>query len=192
MRTEEPAASPARRIFRVPDGKPEGHGKKAFVDFQNDVAASDIHLAVRENYRSIEHIKRYTALGFGTDQGKLSNVNGFAIAADALGKSIPEVGTTTYRPAYTPVTFGTLAGAHEGDTFEPRRYTAMHACHVARGAEFEPVGQWLRPWYFPQARRGHARRRAPRMPGRAPRRRHHGRLDARARSTSAARTCASS
>jgi sarcosine oxidase, subunit alpha len=150
VHTEEPAASPARRIFRVPDGKPEGHGKKAFVDFQNDVAASDIHLAVRENYRSIEHIKRYTALGFGTDQGKLSNVNGFAIAADALGKSIPEVGTTTYRPAYTPVTFGTLAGAHEGDTFEPRRYTAMHACHLKRGAEFEPVGQWLRPWYFPQ------------------------------------------
>ena len=149
--TDEPGSIPARRIFRVPDGKPEGHGKKAFVDYQNDVAASDIHLAVRENYRSIEHIKRYTALGFGTDQGKLSNVNGFAIAADALGKSIPEVGTTTYRPAYTPVTFGTLAGAHAGDTFEPRRYTAMHACHEKRGATFEPVGQWLRPWYFPQA-----------------------------------------
>ena len=149
LKSGEPSETPARRIFRVPDGKPEGHGKKAFVDFQNDVAASDIHLAVRENYRSIEHIKRYTALGFGTDQGKLSNVNGFAIAADALGKSIPEVGTTTYRPAYSPVTFGTLAGAHEGDTFEPRRYTAMHSAHVARGAEFEPVGQWLRPWYFP-------------------------------------------
>ncbi|HML29281.1 MAG TPA: sarcosine oxidase subunit alpha, partial [Hyphomicrobium sp.] len=139
--TDEPEEKPARRIFRIPDGKPEGHGKKAFVDFQNDVTASDIHLAVRENYRSIEHIKRYTALGFGTDQGKLSNVNGFAIAADALGKSIPEVGTTTYRPAYSPVTFGTLAGAHEGDTFEPRRYTAMHAWHVARGAVFENVGQ---------------------------------------------------
>jgi len=150
VRTDEPAVTPPRRIFRVPDGKPEGHGKKAFVDFQNDVATSDIHLAVRENYRSIEHIKRYTALGLGTDQGKLSNVNGFAIAADALGKSVPEVGTTTYRPAYTPVTFGTLAGAHAGDTFEPRRTTAMHACHVARGAEFEPVGQWLRPWYFPR------------------------------------------
>ena len=105
---------------------------------------------MRENYRSIEHIKRYTALGFGTDQGKLSNVNGYAIAADALGVSIPEVGTTTYRPAYTPVTFGTLAGAHEGDTFEPRRTTAMHASHVARGAKFELVGQWLRPWYFPK------------------------------------------
>jgi sarcosine oxidase, subunit alpha len=151
MTTDEPDVLPARRIFRVPDGKPEGYGAKAFVDFQNDVAASDIHLAVRENYRSIEHIKRYTALGFGTDQGKLSNVNGFAIAADALGKTIPEVGTTTYRPAYSPVTFGALAGAHEGDTFEPRRYTAMHAAHVARGAEFEPVGQWMRAWYFPKA-----------------------------------------
>jgi sarcosine oxidase, subunit alpha len=148
--TDEPSETQARRIFRVPDGKPEGHGAKAFVDFQNDVAASDIHLAVRENYRSIEHIKRYTALGFGTDQGKLSNVNGYAIAANALGKTIPEVGTTTYRPAYSPVTFGALAGAHEGDTFEPRRYTAMHAAHVARGAEFEPVGQWMRAWYFPK------------------------------------------
>ena len=151
LRTDEPAAIAARQIFRVPDGKAEGRGKKAFVDFQNDVTAADIHLAVRENYRSIEHIKRYTALGFGTDQGKLSNVNGFAIAADALGKSIPEVGTTTYRPAYSPVTFGTLAGAHEGETFEPRRYSSMHACHVSRGAEFEPVGQWLRPWYFPKS-----------------------------------------
>lgn len=149
--TDDPDAAPARKIFRVPDGRHEGHGKKAFVDYQNDVAASDIHLAVRENYRSIEHIKRYTALGFGTDQGKLSNVNGFAIAAEVLGKSIPDVGTTTYRPAYTPVTFGTLAGAHVGDTFEPRRYTAMHGCHAARGAEFEPVGQWMRPWYFPHA-----------------------------------------
>lgn len=147
----DPGALPPRRIFRVPDGRPEGRGKKAFVDFQNDVTAADIHLAVRENYRSIEHIKRYTALGFGTDQGKLSNVNGYAIAADALGTSIPEVGTTTYRPAYSPVAFGTLAGAHEGDTFEPRRMTAMHESHVAGGAVFEPVGQWLRPLYFPTA-----------------------------------------
>lgn len=151
LTSDEPTATPERRIFRVPDGKPDGVGAKAFVDYQNDVAVTDIQLAVRENYESIEHIKRYTALGFGTDQGKLSNVNGFAIAADALGKHISEVGTTTYRPAYSPVTFGALAGAHVGDTFEPRRYTAMHASHVARGAKFEPVGQWLRPWYFPKA-----------------------------------------
>ena len=115
------------------------------------MAVTDIQLAVRENYRSIEHIKRYTALGFGTDQGKLSNVNGFAIAAEMLGKSIPEVGTTTYRPAYTPVSFGALAGAHEGNTFEPRRYSAMQNAHEKRKAEFEPVGQWMRPWYFAKA-----------------------------------------
>ena len=151
LTSDEIIPIPARRIFRVPDGLSEGRGAKAFVDYQNDVAVTDIQLAVRENYRSIEHIKRYTALGFGTDQGKLSNVNGFAIAAEALGKSIPEVGTTTYRPAYTPVTFGTLAGAHVGETFEPRRYTAMHASHTTRGAEFENVGQWLRPWYFPKS-----------------------------------------
>ncbi|MGH8856746.1 MAG: sarcosine oxidase subunit alpha family protein, partial [Polaromonas sp.] len=143
-------AAPARRIFRVPDGKAEGHGAKAFVDFQNDVAASDIHLAVRENYRSIELVKRYTGLGFGTDQGKLSNVNGFAITAEALGKPIAEVGTTTYRPAYTPVAFGVLAGAMQGETFDPYRYTAMQATHTARGAKFEVVGQWMRPWYFPK------------------------------------------
>ena len=142
--TNEIELSPARAIYRIPTQQ------KAFVDFQNDVAVSDIELAVRENYRSIEHIKRYTALGFGTDQGKLSNVNGFAIAAEFLGKTIPEVGTTTYRPAYTPVSFGALAGAHVGDTFEPRRYTAMQGAHVKYKAEFEPVGQWMRPWYFPQ------------------------------------------
>jgi sarcosine oxidase subunit alpha len=146
---EIPLAAP-RRIFRVPDGKEEGRGAKAFVDYQNDVAVTDILLAVRENYRSIEHIKRYTALGFGTDQGKLSNVNGFAIAAEALGKTIPEVGTTTYRPAYTPVSFGALAGPHVGITFEPKRFTAMQTAHHKQHAEFETVGQWMRPWYFPK------------------------------------------
>ncbi|MDN0085331.1 sarcosine oxidase subunit alpha family protein [Crenobacter sp. SG2305] len=150
--SEDKESAPTRRVFRVPDGKPEGHGAKAFVDYQNDVTAADIHLAVRENYRSIEHVKRYTALGFGTDQGKLSNVNGFAIAAEALGKPISEVGTTTYRPAYTPVTFGALAGSHVGDTFDPRRYTAMQSSHVSRGALFETVGQWMRPWYFPKGK----------------------------------------
>ena len=149
LTTDEFTVIPARHIFHVPDGK-NGKGAKAFVDYQNDVAVTDIQLAVRENYRSIEHIKRYTALGFGTDQGKLSNVNGFAIAAEALGKTIPEVGTTTYRPAYTPVSFAALAGAHVGDTFEPRRYTAMQNTHEKNTVEFEPVGQWMRPWYYPK------------------------------------------
>jgi sarcosine oxidase, subunit alpha len=144
LNTNEVATSPAMAIYRIPTDK------KAFVDFQNDVAVTDIELAVRENFKSIEHIKRYTALGFGTDQGKLSNVNGFAIAAEFLGKTIPEVGTTTYRPAYTPVSFGALAGAHVNDTFEPRRYTAMQASHEKYKAEYETVGNWMRPWYFPQ------------------------------------------
>ena len=144
LETNEIATSPARAIYRIPTTK------KAFVDFQNDVAVSDIELAVRENFKSIEHIKRYTALGFGTDQGKLSNVNGFAIAAEMLGKTIPEVGTTTYRPAYTPVSFGALAGAHVGETFEPKRYTAMQASHQLYNAEYETVGNWMRPWYFPE------------------------------------------
>ena len=144
LKTNEIVASPAQAIYRIPTNK------KAFVDFQNDVAVTDIQLAVRENFKSIEHIKRYTALGFGTDQGKLSNVNGFAIAAEMLGKTIPEVGTTTYRPAYTPVSFGALAGAHVNDTFEPRRYTAMQPSHEKYKAEFETVGNWMRPWYFPK------------------------------------------
>src|SRR6185436_6310931 len=134
IHTGEPETLASRRIFRVSDGKPEGHGEKAFVDFQNDVAASDIHLAVRENYHSIEHVKRYTALGFGTDQGKLSNVNGFVITARALKRPVSEVGTTTYRPAYTPVSLGALAGTMSGELFDPNRYGAIHASHVARGA----------------------------------------------------------
>ncbi|WP_119153488.1 sarcosine oxidase subunit alpha family protein [Caldimonas tepidiphila] len=141
---------PARPMYRLPDGKPEGEGAKAFVDYQNDVTAADIELAIRENWQHVEHVKRFTALGFGTDQGKLSNVNGFVIAARALKRPVSQVSTTTYRPAYTPVTFGVLAGTMEGDTLEPRRYTACHAAHVARGAELEPVGQWMRPWYFPR------------------------------------------
>ncbi len=144
LNTNETAVSPAQAIYHIPTHK------KAFVDFQNDVAVTDIELAVRENFKSIEHIKRYTALGFGTDQGKLSNVNGFAISAEFLGKTIPQVGTTTYRPAYTPVSFGALAGAHVNDTFEPRRYTAMQPSHEKYEAEFETVGNWMRPWYFPK------------------------------------------
>ncbi|MDR7379197.1 sarcosine oxidase subunit alpha [Rhodoferax ferrireducens] len=144
----QPKRLPARPMFRLPDGKIEGAGAKAFVDYQNDVSAADIELAVRENYHSIEHVKRYTALGFGTDQGKLSNVNGFVITARALKRPVNEVGTTTYRPAYTPVSLGALAGTMSEELFDPNRYSAIHASHVARGAALEPVGQWQRPWYF--------------------------------------------
>ena len=89
-------------------------------------------------------------MGFGTDQGKLGNINGMAIAAKSLDQSIPDTGTTVYRPNYTPITFGAIAGSHCGSLFDPERYTAMHTWHVAHGAKFEDVGQWKRPWYFPQ------------------------------------------
>ena len=132
--------------FWVPDRKRE----KAFIDMQNDVKVSDIELAIEENYQSIEHIKRYTAMGFGTDQGKTGNVNGIAVAANVLKRPISEVGTTTFRPMYTPVSLGALSGEDRGLLFDPQRFTPMHASHVAKGADFEVVGQWMRPWYFPQ------------------------------------------
>ncbi len=118
---------------------------KRFVDLQNDVTAEDIALAVRESYRSVEHLKRYTTLGMGTDQGRTSNVNGLAILAGLRGDEIPKVGTTTFRPPYTPVTLGTLAGREVGADFAPVRYTPMHSFHEAAGASFTTAGQWLRP-----------------------------------------------
>ena len=143
------AEEPLQPLWRVPSTEPPGRGPKQFVDLQNDVTASDIALAAREGYRSIEHVKRYTALGFGTDQGKLGNVNGMAILAQTLGNDIASTGTTTFRPNYTPVTFGAIAGRDLGERFEPIRKTALHQWHEARGALFENVGQWKRPWYFP-------------------------------------------
>ena len=137
-------------LFQVPHDKSTARAPKQFVDFQNDVTAAGIELATREGFESVEHVKRYTALGFGTDQGKLGNINGLAIAARSLDISIEQMGTTMFRPNYTPVTFGAVAGRHCGALFEPKRYTAMHAWHVANGAEFEDVGQWKRPWYFPK------------------------------------------
>ena len=145
---------PAVALFQVPHEKPTLRGPKQFVDLQNDVTAAGIELATREGFESIEHIKRYTAMGFGTDQGKLGNINGMAIAARCLKRSIPEVGTTVFRPNYTPVTFGAIVGRHCRDLFDPERYTALHQWHVERGAEFEDVGQWKRPWYYPQKRAG--------------------------------------
>ena len=125
---------------------------KAFVDFQNDVCAKDVSLAVQEGMRSIEHIKRYTTTGMATDQGKLSNMNALGIAAAALGKPIPEVGLTTFRPPYTPVTFGAFAGPARGDAFDPIRRTPIHEWAAENGAAFEDVSQWKRAWYFARAR----------------------------------------
>lgn len=137
-------------LFQVPHDKSTARAPKQFVDQQNDVTAAGIELATREGFESVEHVKRYTALGFGTDQGKLGNINGLAIAARSIGISIAEMGTTMFRPNYTPVTFGAIAGRHCGELFEPKRYTAMQKWHLENGAEFEDVGQWKRPWYFPK------------------------------------------
>ena len=141
----------AMGMYLIPHPAGTSKAPKQFVDLQNDVTASGIELACREGFESIEHVKRYTALGFGTDQGKSSNINGVAIAAKAQGKSIADTGTTMFRPNYTPVPFGTVVGRDCGDLFDPKRYTAMQPWHEANGAEFEDVGQWKRPWYFPQA-----------------------------------------
>ncbi|PRY95733.1 sarcosine oxidase subunit alpha [Hasllibacter halocynthiae] len=125
--------------------------KRAFVDFQNDVTAKDIRLAVKEGMRSIEHVKRYTTNGMATDQGKMSNVNGLMIASDAVGKAPPQVGLTTFRPPYTPTTFGAFAGYHRGRHFEVTRRTPIDPWAEAHGAAFEPVSLWRRAWYFPKA-----------------------------------------
>ncbi|MCX7889684.1 MAG: sarcosine oxidase subunit alpha family protein, partial [Rhodobacteraceae bacterium] len=137
-------------VKELPTDRDPGRAK-AFIDFQNDVTAKDIRLAVREGMRSIEHVKRYTTNGMATDQGKLSNINGLMIAADALGRSAPEVGLTTFRPPYTPTSFGALAGYHKDGHFEVTRKTPIDAWAEAQGAVFEPVALWRRAWYFPKA-----------------------------------------
>ena len=124
--------------------------ERAFVDFQNDVTAKDIKLAVREGFTSIEHVKRYTTTGMATDQGKTSNMNVMGLVAGQLGKEIPSVGTTTFRLPYTPTSFGAIAGPNRGDLFDPARLTPMHDWAASQGAVFEDVGLWKRAWYFPR------------------------------------------
>ena len=124
---------------------------KAFVDFQNDVTAKDIKLAVREGFRSIEHIKRYTTNGMATDQGKTSNLNGLQIASSALNKPVADIGLTSFRPPYTPQTFGALAGHAKGALFQPTRTTNIDSWAQAHGAVFELVAQWRRARYFPKS-----------------------------------------
>ncbi len=123
---------------------------RAFVDFQNDVTTKDLSVATQEGFRSIEHVKRYTTTGMATDQGKTSNINALATVAGLLDRPMPEVGLTTFRPPYTPVTFGAFAGVSRGALFDPVRRAPMHGWAVARGAVFEDVGTWKRARYFPQ------------------------------------------
>lgn len=139
-------------LWLVPTVHPIGEGPaKHFHDFQNDVTAADIHLAAREGYISVEHLKRYTTTGMATDQGKTSNLNALAIMAEIRGAQIPEVGTTTFRPPFTPLTFGAVGGQESGDLFLQERHTPMHQCHIQDGAVFEDVGDWKRPWYYPRS-----------------------------------------
>jgi sarcosine oxidase subunit alpha len=141
---DEPSAVSA--LWHVAESK-----GKAFVDLQNDVTADDVALAQREGFRSVEHLKRYTTLGMATDQGRTANVAGLAIMAALTGRSIPEIGTTTYRPPYTPVAIGAFAGPHRGAHFRPARLPPSHAWAEKQGAVFVEAGPWLRAQYFPRA-----------------------------------------
>ncbi len=142
-------------VWIMPQGAGIEKRSKMWLDYQNDVKVSDVQLAAREGYESVEHTKRYTTLGMATDQGKLSNINGLAVLADSLNAQIPQVGTTTFRPPYTPVTFGALAGESRGDIFQPLRRSPMHEWHEANAAYFEPVGLWRRPYCYPRAGETH-------------------------------------
>ena len=135
-----------RAFWHVADSR-----QKAFVDFQNDVAASDIMLSEREGFRSVEHLKRYTTLGMATDQGRTANVAGLAIMAELTDRAVPEVGTTRHRPPYTPVAIGAFAGHHRGKSFRPIRRTPSHAWAQSQGAVFVESGPWMRAQYFPHS-----------------------------------------
>ena len=145
---EESAEGALRPLWFAPSQGKYAHGTKHFVDFQNDVTAADVELAAREGYESVEHAKRYTTLGMATDQGKLSNINGLAILADALNAPIPQVGTTTFRPPYTPISMGAIVGRDAGELFKPIRRTPMHDWSDGAGADWEPVGDWRRPFTY--------------------------------------------
>ena len=138
---ESTAVTPLWRV-KNPKGK-------AFVDFQNDVTVSDVELAKREGFSAVEHLKRYTTLGMATDQGKTANVNGLALMAELTGRTVPATGTTRFRPPYTPVAIGALAGHHRGRDLKPTRLTSAHGWAAEHNAVFMETGLWLRAQYFP-------------------------------------------
>jgi len=135
-------------IWLLPSDKISGK-TKSFVDFQNDSTANDIKLALREGFRSIEHVKRYTTTGMATDQGKIANMHALGIISDITKTKMGELGTTTFRPPFTPLTFGALVGRNVKQFFDITRETPMHIWHESNGAKFEDVGQWKRAWYYP-------------------------------------------
>ena len=139
---------PLEPVWLMPANADTPLRMKAWLDFQNDVKVSDVQLAAREGYESVEHTKRYTTLGMATDQGKLSNINGLATLANALGEDIPQVGTTTFRPPYTPISMGAIGGEARGEVFQPIRKTPIHEWNDANGADWEPVGHWRRPYAY--------------------------------------------
>ncbi len=146
--TDSPDTVAIEPVWMMPQGAGPELRMKAWLDYQNDVKVSDVQLAAREGFESVEHAKRYTTLGMATDQGKLSNINGLATLSNALGESIPDVGTTTFRPPYTPISMGAIAGEARGAVFQPIRRTTVHAWHEDNGAYWEPVGHWRRPYCF--------------------------------------------
>ena len=135
-------------IWLLPSNKISGK-TKSFVDFQNDSTANDIKLALREGFKSIEHVKRYTTTGMATDQGKIANMHALGIISDITKTKMGELGTTTFRPPFTPLTFGALVGRNVKQFFDITRETPMHMWHENNGAKFEDVGQWKRAWYYP-------------------------------------------
>ncbi len=148
IRVDAVAEQAPMAAWLVPNGLTKAGRSKAWVDFQNDVKVSDIEVAVREGYESVEHTKRYTTLGMATDQGKLSNVNGIALLSRTLGTPIGDVGTTTFRPPYTPVVLGAIAGDARGQLFLPTRKTPIDEWHASNGAFWEPVSAWRRPYCY--------------------------------------------
>ncbi|WP_461168716.1 2Fe-2S iron-sulfur cluster-binding protein [Arthrobacter sp. Z1-15] len=154
---EPTASAPIRQLWLVPgeEGTPEDWHHH-FVDFQRDQSVADVLRSTGAGMRSVEHIKRYTSISTANDQGKTSGVNAIGVIAAALRvagevtRGIGDIGTTTYRAPFTPVAFAALAGRQRGDLFDPARVTSIHSWHVNHGALFEDVGQWKRPWYFPQ------------------------------------------
>src|SRR6185312_7249552 len=130
----------------------DGEWHSHFVDLQRDQTVADIVRSTGAGMRSVEHIKRYTSISTANDQGKTSGVAAIGVIAAILGvDELGEIGTTTFRAPYTPVSFAALAGRQRGQMLDPARLTSIHPWHVAHGAEFEDVGQWKRPWYFPLA-----------------------------------------